>query len=77
MYNNTMHDNLIGWTCWTSSCSQEGAIARTNPSLTSPGDYSTNSVLPAQPITLNMEDNEYQIWLNKTVSAGITVGPSL
>ena len=24
LYNNTMHDNLIGWTCWTSSCSQSG-----------------------------------------------------
>jgi hypothetical protein len=23
-----------------------------------------------------MENNEYQIWLNKTASAGIAVGPS-
>jgi hypothetical protein len=23
-----------------------------------------------------MENNEYQIWLNKTASAGITVGPA-
>ena len=29
----------------------------------------------AQPITPTMENNEYQIWLNKTASAGIAVGP--
>jgi hypothetical protein len=50
VYNNTIHDNLIGWACWTSSCSQSGY--RKDQSLpASPGDYSTNSVLPPQPIT--------------------------
>ncbi len=75
MYNNTMHDNLIGWACWTSSCSQSGY--RQDQSFpASPGDYSTNSVLAAQPITPATEENEYQIWLNKTASAGIAVGPA-
>jgi hypothetical protein len=75
MYNNTMHDNLIGWACWTSSCSQSGY--RSDQSFPeSQGDYPTNSVLAAQPITPEMENNEYRIWLNKIASAGIAVGPS-
>ncbi len=76
MYNNTMRDNVIGWTCWTSSCAKQG-YRKDQYFPVSPGDYSNNSLIPAQPITFNMEDNEYQVWLNKTVSAGITVGPSL
>jgi hypothetical protein len=76
MYNNIMRDNVIGWTCWTSSCAQEG-YRKDQYFPVSPSDYSNNSLIPAQPITLNMEDNEYQVWLNKMVSAGITVGPSL
>jgi len=76
MYNNTMRDNVIGWTCWTSSCAKQG-YRKDQDFPVSPGDYSNNSLIPAQPITLNMEDNEYQVWLNKTVSAGITVGPTL
>jgi Bacterial Ig-like domain (group 2) len=75
MYNNTMHDNLIGWTCWNSSCSQSG-YRKDQSFPASPADYSTNSVLAAQPITPQMENNEYQIWLNKTASAGVSVGPA-
>ena len=75
MYNNTMRDNVIGWTCWTSPCDQQG-YRKDQYFPVSPGDYSNNSLLPARPITLNMEDSEYQVWLNKMVSAGITVGPS-
>jgi hypothetical protein len=74
MYNNTMHDNLIGWACWTSSCSQSG-YRKDQSFPAAPGDYSANTVV-AQPITPTMENNEYQIWLNKTASAGITVGPA-
>jgi Bacterial Ig-like domain (group 2) len=74
MYNNTMHDNLIGWACWNSSCPQSG-YRKDQSFPASPADYSTNSVLAPQPITPEMENNEYQIWLNKTVSAGIAVGP--
>ena len=75
LYNNSMHDNLIGWTCWTSSCSQSG-YRKDQSFPASPGDYSTNSVLEAQPITPEMENNEYQIWLNKMASASIAVGPA-
>ena len=75
MYNNTMHDNLIGWTCWNSSCAQSG-YRKDQSFPASPGDYSTNSVLATRHITPNMENNEYQIWLNKTASAGIAVGPA-
>jgi hypothetical protein len=74
-YNNSMHDNLIGWACWNSACSQSG-YRKDQSFPASPGDYSTNSVLAAKPITPEMENNEYQIWLNKTISAGITVGPA-
>ncbi len=75
IYNNSMHDNLIGWACWNSACSQSG-YRKDQSFPASPGDYSTNSVLAAQPITPEMENNEYQIWLNKTASAGIAVGPA-
>ncbi len=68
-YNNSMHDNLIGWACWNSSCKDQSFPA-------SPGDYSANSVVASQPITPDMENNEYQLWLNKTATAGIAVGPA-
>ncbi len=76
MYNNTMHDNVIGWTCWTSSCAQDG-YRKDQYFPVSPSDYSNNSLIPTQPITFNMEENEYQVWMNKMASAGITVGPTL
>jgi hypothetical protein len=60
-YNNTMHDNLIAWPCWSSSCA---------------ADYSTNAVISAKDITQGMEESEYDLWLNKTASAGIRVGPT-
>ena len=75
MYNNTMRDNLIGWTCWQSSCAQQG-YRKDQFFPAAPADYSTNSVVAARPITLDMQNNEYQVWLNKMASAGIAVGPS-
>ena len=75
IYNNTMHDNLIGWTCWKPSCSQSG-YRKDQSFPASPSDYSTNSVLAAKTITPEMENNEYQVWLNKTASAGVAVGPA-
>jgi hypothetical protein len=75
MYNNTMHDNLIGWTCWSASCAAEG-YRKDQYFPASPADYSSNSVLPTGQITLDMENNEYQVWTNKMASAGIAVGPS-
>jgi hypothetical protein len=75
IYNNTMHDNVVGWTCWSSSCAAAGY--RQDQFLpASPGDYSSNAVVPAKQITLEMEESEYLLWLNKTASAGVTVGPT-
>jgi hypothetical protein len=75
MYNNAMHDNVIGWTCWQSSCAQAG-YRKDEFFPAAPGDYSTNSVVAARQITLEMENTEYQIWLGKITSAGIRIGPS-
>jgi hypothetical protein len=75
MYNNTMRDNLVGWTCWKSSCAQ-GGYRKDQFFPASPADYSTNSVVETRQITLEMENNEYQVWVNKMTSAGIAVGPS-
>ena len=75
MYNNNMRDNVIGWACWQSSCAQQGYR---NDQLfpAAAADYSTNSVVAARQITFDMENDEYQVWLNKMASAGIAVGPS-
>ena len=75
MYNNAMRDNLIGWTCWQASCEPEG-YRKDLYFPASPADYSTNSVVAARQITLDMENNEYQVWVNKMAAAGVAVGPS-
>jgi hypothetical protein len=75
LYNNTMRDNLIGWMCWQSSCAQEG-YRKDQFFPAAPADYSTNSVVAARQITLEMENNEYQVWLNKMSAASVTVGPT-
>ena len=75
MYNNTMRDNLIGWTCWSASCAAEG-YRKDQYFPASPADYATNSVLATGQITLNTENSEYQVWMNKMAAAGIAVGPS-
>jgi hypothetical protein len=75
MYNNTMRDNTIGWMCWESSCAAQGNRMDAHFSA-SPGDYSTNSVLISQPITRQMEEQEYQIWRNKVNAAAVSIGPA-
>jgi hypothetical protein len=75
MYNNTMHDNLVGWTCWKSSCAQTG-YRRDQFFPASPADYSANSVMAPGQITFNMENNEYQVWLNKLSADAVTIGPA-
>ena len=75
MYNNTMRDNLIGWTCWSASCAAEG-YRKDQYFPASPADYSTNSVLATGQITQDTENSEYQVWMNKMAAAGIAVGPS-
>jgi hypothetical protein len=74
MYNNTMHDNLIGWMCWSASCAAEG-YRKDQYFPASPADYSTNAVLTTGQI-LDMENSEYQVWVNKMATAGVAVGPS-
>jgi hypothetical protein len=75
MYNNTMRDNLVGWACWKSSCAQTG-YRKDQFFPASPADYSTNSVVPTPQITFTMENNEYQVWLNKLSAAAVSVGPA-
>jgi Bacterial Ig-like domain (group 2)/Chitobiase/beta-hexosaminidase C-terminal domain len=75
MYNNTMRDNLVGWACWKASCAQEG-YRKDQFFPATPADYTSNSVLAGGPVTLNTENYEYQVWLNKISAAGIEVGPS-
>jgi hypothetical protein len=75
MYNNTMRDNLVGWACWKSSCAQTG-YRKDQFFPASPADYSTNSLLAAGQITFNMENNEYQVWLNKLSAAAVSLGPA-
>jgi hypothetical protein len=75
MYNNTMHDNLVGWTCWKPSCAQTG-YRLDQLFLASPADYSANSVMAKGQITFTMENNEYQVWLNKLSSAAVAIGPA-
>jgi hypothetical protein len=75
MYNNTMRDNVVGWTCWKSSCAQEG-YRGDQYFPASPGDYSSNSVVSARQVTFDMENSEYQVWLRKLTSVGIAVGPN-
>jgi hypothetical protein len=75
MFNNTIRDNLVGWTCWKSSCAQTG-YRKDQFFPASPADYSANSVMATAQITFNMEDNEYQVWLNKLSSAAVAIGPA-
>ena len=75
VYNNTMRDNVVGWTCWKSWCAQEG-YRKDQFFPASPADYSANSVISTRPITPDMENSEYQVWVNKMATAGVTVGPS-
>jgi hypothetical protein len=75
VYNNTMRDNVVGWNCWKPSCAQEG-YRKDQFFPASPEDYSANSVMSTRSITFNMEDSEYQVWLNKMSAAAVSVGPA-
>jgi hypothetical protein len=69
-YNNTMHDNFIAWPCGSSSC----VAAQWVPA--SPSDYFTNAVISLRDVAPGIEEREYRLWLSKTASAGIRVGPT-
>jgi hypothetical protein len=70
---NAMHDNIVAWNCWNSSCSNLG-YRRDQYFPASPGDYSNNSVL-SQPPTLETVEQEYLLWLDKMSSSSVSVGP--
>jgi Chitobiase/beta-hexosaminidase C-terminal domain len=75
LYNNSMHDNLVGWACWSEACTQVGNRQDQNfPAA--PGEYSDNSVLPPIRITRATEESEYSIWTSKLAAAGVKVGPN-
>ena len=71
-FNNTVHDNLIGWTrvdagghswlnnTWFPNCS---ALCTNNSSVPGP--------LPA-----SVTQTEYQTWLGKVQGTGLKVGPN-
>ena len=75
MYSNSMHDNTIGWMCWRSTCASNGNRHDMYLPLNS-NDYSTNFSIQANPVTLAMEEAEYQAWLNKIQTNAITIGPT-
>ena len=76
MYGNSMHDNTIGWMCWRTRCASNGYRNDMYMPVNS-GDYSTNFAMPANnPITLAMEQSEYQAWLQKGQTNAITIGPA-
>ncbi len=68
VYNNSAHDNTIGWMgpngarndSWLPDCAS--------------GKCTNNTAMP-DPITLDTEKAEYQIWLDKVSSNDVTIGP--
>jgi hypothetical protein len=52
-----------------------GGYRRDQELPASPSDYGSNLPVAAKQITRKMEEDEYQLWLKKTSSAGIRVGP--
>jgi Ricin-type beta-trefoil lectin domain-like/Bacterial Ig-like domain (group 2) len=75
MYNNNMYNNTVGWMCWAARCAWDGY--RNDDYF--PNNYSfytSNQSISANPITLDMEANEYSTWLGKISSSGMVVGPN-
>ncbi|PYE55759.1 NPCBM/NEW2 domain-containing protein [Deinococcus yavapaiensis] len=71
-YNNTLRDNLIGWTRINSA----GTTWFNNywlPSCTTALCYNNQNWSGA--VTLDTEAQEYQVWLNKLTQNGVAVGP--
>jgi hypothetical protein len=74
-YNNSMHDNLVGWACWTAACNAQGN--RNDLELSaSMADYQSNNAATAAEMTPQQEDREYTLWLAKSHAAEITLGPT-
>ena len=75
MYSNSMYSNSIGWMCWRPACISNGHRNDMYLPLNS-NDYSRNSPIPANPISLTMEEDEYQAWQQKTQGKAVTIGPT-
>jgi fibronectin type 3 domain-containing protein len=81
-YGNSMHDNTIGWMCWRSTCASNGlpeALTGYRREMYFPlnsNEYSRNFIMQENPITLAMEEGEYQTWLKKIQTNAITIGPT-
>jgi hypothetical protein len=74
MYNNNMYGNTVGWMCWAARCAWDG-YRNDEWFPINNSYYGTNTSISANPITLAMESAEYQTWLAKISSSGMTVGP--
>jgi hypothetical protein len=74
MYNNNMYSNTVGWMCWAPRCAADG-YRNDEYFPNDSSDYSTNVSIPANPITLQAENNEYSTWLEKVASNQMVIGP--
>ena len=74
MYNNNMDSNTVGWMCWASRCASNG-YRNDEYFPDNNGDYSSNTSITTNPITLQVEANEYSTWLAKIAANNMTVGP--
>jgi Ricin-type beta-trefoil lectin domain-like/Bacterial Ig-like domain (group 2) len=75
MYNNSMYNNTVGWMCWAARCAWDG-YRNDDYFPSNYGFYTSNQSITANPITLDMEANEYTTWLAKVSSSGMVVGPT-
>ena len=74
MYNNNMYSNTVGWMCWAPRCAANG-YRNDEYFPNDSSDYSTNASIATNPITLQLENNEYSTWLQKIASNQMVVGP--
>jgi hypothetical protein len=74
-YSNTMHDNVVGWSCWNTACASVG-FRNDQYFPAAPSDYSANSVITDPQVTRDLENNEYQVWQDKLSANAVTIGPS-
>jgi Ricin-type beta-trefoil lectin domain-like/Bacterial Ig-like domain (group 2) len=74
MYNNNMYSNSVGWMCWAPRCAANG-YRNDEYFPNDSSDYSTNVSIATNPITLQLENNEYSTWLEKIASNQMVVGP--
>ncbi len=75
-YSNSAYNNTVGWMCWASRCAGNG-YRNDEWFPSNPADYSQNQEISTNPITLAMEATEFQTWLSKLSSNGVTVGPEV